>query len=105
MNRYPGNASAPTRQRRGGKGKAGNTFAIHDTSTGAQRMRLLMHLRHNSITTIQARRDLNILMPAARVKELRERGCNIVTRLIDLPDDQGRLHHRVEIYSLAGGAK
>jgi len=39
------------------------------------------------------------------VKELRERGCNIVTRRIDLPDDLGRLHHRVAMYSLAGDAK
>lgn len=104
MNRHPRNATAPTRERRGGKGKAGKTSTMHDTSVNAQRIRLLTHLRRDSITTIQARRDLNILMPAARVKELRERGCNIVTRLIDLPDDQGRLHHRVAIYSLAGGA-
>ena len=101
----PKSSTAPTRERRGGKGNAGNTFSVHDTSTGAQRMRLLAHLRHASITTIQARRDLNILMPAARVKELRERGCNIVTRRIDLPDDLGRLHHRVAMYSLAGDAK
>lgn len=77
---------------------------IQDASIAAQRMRLLEHLRHDSITTIQARRDLNIMMPAARVKELRGAGHNIVTRLIGLRDDQGRLHHRVALYSLGVGA-
>lgn len=77
---------------------------IQDTSIAAQRIRLLAHLRQDSITTIQARRDLNSMMPAARVKELREAGHNIVTRLIGLRDDQGRLHQRVAHYSLGVGA-
>jgi hypothetical protein len=79
---------------------------ITDTSTHAQRIRMLDVLRHQSITTIDARRDLNVMHPAMRVRELRELGHNIVTRLVDLADDQGRLHHRVALYSLiSGGAK
>jgi hypothetical protein len=101
--------------RRSPAGKAGlrvrthnNSVSNHitDTSTQAQRIRLLDVLRHRSITTIDARRDLNVMHPAMRVRELRDLGHNIVTRLVDLPDDQGRLHHRVALYSLiSGGAK
>jgi hypothetical protein len=75
----------------------GNTT---DTSTAAQRLRLLAHLRHEAIDTIAARRDLNVMMPAARVKELRWAGHNIQTRLVDRFDDQGRKHLRVAFYTL-----
>lgn len=74
-----------------------------DTSAAAQRLRLLAHLRHEAIDTIAARRDLNIMMPAARVKELREGGHNIQTMRVDRYDDQGRKHSRVAVYSLIGG--
>jgi len=80
----------------------------HITNTGAeaQRQRLLTELQHRAINTIDARRDLNILMLAARVKELRQRGHDVVTRLMDIHDDQGRPHSRVALYSLiSGGAK
>ncbi|NYE27315.1 hypothetical protein HDE78_000240 [Rhodanobacter sp. K2T2] len=99
--------------RRSPAGKAGlrdrnqnNSVSDHitDTSTAGQRHRLLATLRHQSITTIDARRDLNVMHPAMRVRELRERGHNIVTRLIDIHDDQGRPHSRVAMYSLISGA-
>ncbi|EIL96725.1 hypothetical protein UUA_17140 [Rhodanobacter thiooxydans LCS2] len=63
---------------------------------------MLAHLRHEAIDTITARRDLNIMMPAARVKELREGGHNIQTMRVDRYDDQGRKHSRVAVYSLIG---
>ena len=44
-------------------------------------MRLLEKLRESNVTTIEARRDLDILMPAARVFELRAIGHDIATRL------------------------
>lgn len=78
----------------------GRPQSITDTSTAAQRLRLLAHLRHEAIDTITARRDLNVMMPAARVKELRWAGHNIATRLADLYDDQGRKHPRVAVYTL-----
>lgn len=81
----------------------GRPQSITDTSTQAQRQRLLSYLRHSAIDTITARRDLNIMMPAARVKELREDGYNIQTVQVERYDDQGRKHHRVAIYSLIGG--
>jgi len=79
---------------------------ITNTSAEAQRNRLLAYLKRNSITTIDARSLLNIMMPAARCFELRKLGHNIVSRPVDIHDDQGRLHRRVAHYSLiSGGAK
>ena len=80
--------------------KLSRTKSITDTSTAAQRLRLLAHLRHKTIDTITARRDLNVMMPAARVKELRWAGHHIQTRLVDRCDDQGRKHPRVAVYTL-----
>jgi len=86
-------------------GLGGPLQSITDTTAASQRMRLLAHLRHDSITTIEARCDLNVLHPAMRIKELREDGHNVVTRLMDVRDDYGRKHSRVALYSLAGGAQ
>ncbi|MBG0845884.1 helix-turn-helix domain-containing protein [Pseudomonas chengduensis] len=71
-----------------------------DTTTSAQRARLLERLHQSPVDTISARRDLNIMMPAARVKELREAGHPIKTHLLTLTDDQGRTHRRVALYYL-----
>jgi hypothetical protein len=51
----------------------------NDNSAHSQRMRLLEKLRESNVTTIEARRDLDILMPAARVFELRAIGHDIAT--------------------------
>ncbi|KTT64029.1 hypothetical protein NS383_17330 [Pseudomonas oryzihabitans] len=75
---------------------------VENTTTQAQRARLLDALELGPITTIDARSRLNIMMPAARVKELRSLGHPIVTHLRDLYDDQGRRHSRVAVYYLAG---
>ncbi|WP_426271333.1 helix-turn-helix domain-containing protein [Dyella kyungheensis] len=90
----------------GRQGKA-NNIPCRDLSTAnAQRQQILSCLRRGSIDTLAARRELGVLMPATRVKELREAGHNIVTRLVDLPDDQGRTHRRIAMYTLiAGSAK
>ncbi|WP_137820944.1 helix-turn-helix domain-containing protein [Pseudomonas sp. D(2018)] len=72
----------------------------HDTSAAAQRVRLLERLRLGPVDTITARRELNIMAPAPRVKELREAGYPIHTHLIRLNDDQGRPHRRVAQYYL-----
>ncbi|MEW9623253.1 helix-turn-helix domain-containing protein [Rhodanobacter geophilus] len=84
----------------------GQPQSITDTSTAAQRMRLLAHLRHEAIDTLAARRDLNVMHPAMRVKELRDEGHNIVTVRVGRYDDQGRAHHNVALYTLMpGGAR
>ncbi|MEW9624693.1 helix-turn-helix domain-containing protein [Rhodanobacter geophilus] len=83
----------------------GQLQSITDTSTAAQRQRLLAHLRHDSIDTITARRRLNIMMPAARVKELRDQGHNIATVRISRADTEGRQHNNVALYTLVPGGK
>ncbi|VVQ14212.1 hypothetical protein PS934_04064 [Pseudomonas fluorescens] len=72
----------------------------HDTSTAAQRVRLLECLRLGPVDTITARRELNIMAPAPRAKELRKASNPIHTHLIRLKDDQGRPHRRVVQYYL-----
>lgn len=65
---------------------------LTDTSASAQRARLLEALRQGPLTTIQIRRDLNIMMPAARVKELRDLDYRIITQWVNDHDEMGRAH-------------
>lgn len=84
---------------------AQNTPENHkDNSAHSQRMRLLEAFESSdSVTTIEARRDLDILMPAARVFELRARGYDIATIWTDGLTECGR-KHRVARYVLMRGA-
>jgi len=79
--------------------------AHHNTSSEAQRARLLARLKAGPIDTITARRELNILMPAARIKELREAGFPIETQRITLIDDHGRNHSGIALYYLRTTSK
>jgi len=84
---------------------AQNTHGDHnDNSAHTQRLRLLaaFETRH-SLTTIEARRDLDILMPAARVFELRARGFDITTIWTDDLTECGR-KHRVARYVMKKAA-
>lgn len=92
------------RRRLGGRPQSSTTNEDSNTSSCAQRQRLLNHLRSDSIDTITARRELNIMHPAMRVKELREAGHNIATILVDRRDTEGRKHRQVALYVLQGGA-
>lgn len=75
--------------------------APHDTSLNAQRKRLLDALVElGAVNTMFARDRLNIMMPAARVKELRESGHDIFTDRIVINDHYGRSHPRVARYVL-----
>lgn len=69
-----------------------------DTSTEAQRARLLARVQEGPVDTLTARADLNILHPAARIQELRDRGYPIKTHLITKTDEHGRKHQRVALY-------
>ncbi|MEW9570540.1 helix-turn-helix domain-containing protein [Rhodanobacter sp. Si-c] len=89
--------------RLGGRAQFTTPAEVSNTSTAAQRQRLLAHLRHDSLDTITARRDLNVMHPAIRVKELREEGHRIITVRVDRHDDQGRAHHNVALYTLLQG--
>jgi len=74
---------------------------ITDTSAASQRVRLLERLQAGPVSTFDARHELNIMMPAARVKELRERGYPVQTHLSDLPDAHGHMHTGVATYYLS----
>lgn len=78
----------------------------HFNSLEAQRQRLMDWFRaHGMIDTIAARRDLDILMPAARVHELRHRhGHQIDLVWVNEPTDCGRVH-RVGKYVLQREAR
>lgn len=72
------------------------------TDVASQRVRLLAALRERPVTTIEARRDLDIMMPAARVYELRHMfGHNIVLNWIY--QSTGLVQHRVGQYTLLNG--
>lgn len=73
---------------------------VNNTSLKAQRHRLLLRLQRGPADTLLLRREENILMPAARVKNLREKGYVIVTDLVTLIDDYGRTHNRIARYTL-----
>ena len=72
-------------------------------SAEAQRQRLSRHLHtHGSITTCEARRELDILCHAARVMELRREGIAIDFVWCEDLSEVGQLP-RVGRYILAGG--
>jgi hypothetical protein len=82
---------------------AHNTHTYYnDNSAHSQRMRLLGRLRERNLTTIEARRDLDILMPAARVFELRALGHDIATFWTEGTTYCGR-KHRIARYVLMQG--
>ena len=76
---------------------------IHSNSAQDQRKRLLDYLRtYGAVDTITARRELDILMPAARLHELRHRfGHHIDTVRTKQPTECGKLH-TVAKYVLLG---
>lgn len=82
-----------------------NTTHAHgadaDNSSHAQRIRLLEALRKRSLTTLEARRELDVLHPAARIQELRGMGYDIQT--VRVPDltTEGKPHN-VARYILRG---
>ncbi len=75
--------------------------ADNSESASAQRRRVLDALRSGPKSTIQLRRDWDILSPAARVLELKRRGSDILTQWVHHATDCGKLH-RVALYVLLG---
>lgn len=72
-------------------------------SRRAQQQRLLAYLQqHGSIDTVTARRELDTMMPAARIFELRhQQGYDIVSHRVRRETDAGRTHS-VALYVLLG---
>lgn len=76
---------------------------IDDISLPAQRQRLLSWLRVKPITTIEARHELNILAPAARIFDLRySHQLNILTFWDHGFTPEGK-KHRIAKYVLLSG--
>ena len=74
-----------------------------DLSAEAQRKRLIDALRCGPVTTIEARRYLDILMPAARVHELKHRhGYDIRTVRVRQETECGKLHSVAKYVLMAG---
>lgn len=71
----------------------------HSTASADQRRRLLAALQAGPVSTLDARERLDVIHPAARVLELRERGYRIVTTWAHQSDAWGRAH-RVARYML-----
>ena len=69
----------------------------------AQRKRILDFLRICPLDTLTARKELDVMHPAARVMELRKLGFGIKTIEIDRQSDCGKIH-RVACYVLQVGA-
>ena len=95
----PNDEAAPEQKQAESKAPHGSN------SAAAQRLRALDMLRTGPKSTIQLRRDGDILAPAARVLELKNRGFDIMTQWVRQATDCGKLH-RVALYVLlkeAGG--
>lgn len=72
---------------------------INYNSASAQRQRILDALKNSPLSTIEARRDLDVMHPGARIMELRKRGHQIITVWNLEPTECGR-EHRVGKYFL-----
>jgi len=74
-------------------------------SASAQRVRLKKALQERgSVTTYEAREELNIPSPAPRVFELRAKGDNIKTILETLDDANGNPHPKSARYVLVSAS-
>ena len=63
-----------------------------DNTAAAQRNRLLDALHVAPVTTIEARSNLDVLMPARRVFELRQMGYVVATVFARQDTDAGKSH-------------
>ncbi len=77
---------------------------MKNQSSSIQRQKIHSYLlKHGSATTIQIRHELDIMMPAARIHELRhDQGLNITTAWDDAINPEGS-KHRVARYFLKQG--
>jgi len=74
-----------------------------ESGGSAQRRQMLDWMRNSGpIDTLTARRDLNILMPASRIKELKNQGYAFHTRRLTITDEHGRSHSNIALYTLIG---
>ena len=73
--------------------------ANYNTSTTSQQLRILEWLlAYGHINTFEARDVLDIAHPAGRIRELKAKGHNIITTMIDVYN--GKARHRIGQYTL-----
>lgn len=75
---------------------------LPDDSAHSQRLRLLERLKTAPVDTITARRELDVMHPAARIMELKKRGNKIDTVRVGRTTDCGKVHS-VALYVLQPG--
>lgn len=78
----------------------------NDNSAFSQRARILDWFKlYHSLTTEQARREMDIMSPAPRILELRKRGYDIMMYWADYPTADGQLHRMAKyvLMSRKGG--
>lgn len=80
-----------------------NTSTTDSNSAASQRKRILEFLHTRPLDTLTARKELDIMHPAARVQELKKDGEKIQTVKIDRASECGEIH-RVACYVLEAGA-
>lgn len=73
----------------------------NDTSIDNQHAIVLAALLDSPKTTIELRHDYGVMMPAARVRELRLAGHNIVTVRVMSYTPDGIKHHSIAKYVLS----
>ena len=74
------------------KKKKGNVM-VNRNQINFQIARIWEYLQKNrTMTTFQARIELKIMHPAARIMELRKKGKNISTKFVWKPNTDGELH-------------
>jgi len=85
-----------------GKQQANDT--AKDTSTQAQLVRVMQALRDGPKTTVELR-EMGIYQPPARVKDLRDKGHEILTARTNADDAHGYSHARIARYALTKEAR
>ena len=79
-----------------------NSAILGGNDSASQRARILDALRQGPLSTLAARKHLDVLHPAARIQQLREAGHNIHTHWATEESQQGR-KHRIAVYVLLPG--
>ena len=82
------------------KADQNSPFNFNDTSAQNQRNIVFIALRESPKTTIDLRDNYGVMMPAARVKELREQGYKIITVRLTCYTADGIKHSKVAKYVL-----
>lgn len=73
--------------------------------TDSQRLRILVALLSGPLSTLEARRFLDVMHPAQRVLELRDAGKDIATHWATEAAEAGTLHRVARYVLQVGGAQ